>query len=200
MPYKNLIIALTLLLSIPQAHAKRWYFAESEVTCKEGECVVNATQAPLTGTLRSYYDDGKTAANTDYLNGKKHGNALAFYPDGELKSRSFYLLGVEEGVRLEYYSNGNRKRIVRLKNGKFNGEVLTYDEEATLIKEQFFDNGRLQGWSREYYDNGRLALEVYYEQGEVAQAFCQTNGGRRQEEVTEEYRRMRTNPCLKGKI
>jgi len=142
---------------------------------------------------RTFYENGKLAAEEHFTNGNLDGLAKTYYRNGQIESEYNYKDGVRHGlckdydiygrvVKEEHYmegiSDGNIKRFFYHVNGKLkreescneseeiDGWLKLYDEAGNLIFEEFFKNGISDGIAKKkiYRSNGLLEkIEIHKE-------------------------------------
>jgi antitoxin component YwqK of YwqJK toxin-antitoxin module len=158
--------------------------------------------SPITGTVKSYYENGNTNYEFTYKNGKPDGitkryrdNGIMFfelsYKDGKLEGfikhyrengtimfEIPYVNGKKEGIMRDYYENGAMRLEVPHKDDLEEGIDKEYYEDGSLKHEINMKGGKIEGLAKYYYKNGRI-LEVQYKDGTAKSAFCVDNNGLR---------------------
>jgi hypothetical protein len=73
---------------------------------------------PITGTVQSFYPDGRPAWETQWVDGKLHGVTRGYHQNRRLKEETTWV------------------------NGKLHGPARWYDEKGRLLKEILYENGK----------------------------------------------------------
>ncbi len=137
-------------------------FLPEEIIVSNDSVYTKASKKPLTGFLRTYYNDRKLKSVKTYKNGIAHGYYLRFYPNGRLSLKMFYVQGKPTGFE-QYYENGKMKaRTIDSADIQY---VLRYNENGVLQQKERLKNKLLEGPSYRYYDDGSIESIVYYKEG-----------------------------------
>ncbi len=134
-----------------------------------------------------YCPEGKILAHSNYIEGKKEGEAWLFYDSGEVYSVQNFKDDKWHGKQEFFYRNGVRKTLMNYKNGQLDGDVLLFHLNGKMYRKLFFKNGKRDGkemlWNmggflefeaeyknnsaigicRAWYGNGNIAREVLYD-------------------------------------
>lgn len=133
------------------------------------DCLDNET-TPFTGTLiqmysgdtlfiRNYKDgiiDGLSVEfkpmtgirtnESNYKNGKPHGEQIAYYPvykDEDnpkpvvlvVGQKDYFENGIQQGISYEYFESGKIQKTTTYVDGKLKGKVVVYDESGSIIEQ-----------------------------------------------------------------
>jgi antitoxin component YwqK of YwqJK toxin-antitoxin module len=121
----------------------------------------------IEGVVLEYDEEGNVTANTNYLNGLKHGEAKVF-----LKDNYSFFEKYKEGLLLEaeyldrygkgvskildgngekaFFENGSLKKLVEYKEGKIEGKTKVF-ENGKLLRGYGMKKGKKHGEEVEYY-------------------------------------------------
>lgn len=137
-------------------------FSPEEVLVSNDTVYVKETKQPLTGFVRTYYENDKPKSVKTYKNGIAHGYYLRFYPNGRFSLLMNYVDGQPTGFE-QYHENGTIKaKTVDSFDVQF---VLRYNENGVLLQKERLKNKLLEGPSYSYYDDGSIESIVYYKNG-----------------------------------
>lgn len=100
----------------PKGVNEKIYWAE-DVTI-ENEFARDAEGRPITGTLQTFYPDGRLAWETQWTNGVLHGVTRGYYENRKLKQETLWIVG------------------------KLNGPAKWYDDKGALLRETIYENGK----------------------------------------------------------
>jgi len=115
-----------------QKIAERGYAINLEdVVAQGGSAYLKPVEAPFTGTVKSFRDDGTLETSEEYVDGKQHGKTEWFYPNGSIELRSNYVLGKRQGVAEWFYRDGGVE---------YRRE---YDDDELVKTEVYDKNGNL---------------------------------------------------------
>ena len=175
-------IILFLILSISLSANAAEYTEKNTRPCPQNkELVCDQNEAPITGLLISYYDDGKLKSEEIFKDGKKEGLARVYYKNGELQSEKNYMAGRVEGLVKTYYENANLKREEVFKDGNLEGFVRYYYKNGKVKGEENYTVGKKDGVERGYYENGRLKSEIVFKEGKAISGFIYNEYGEKRE-------------------
>ncbi len=93
------------------------------------------------GVRITKHDNGKTKAEVEYVNRKRHGKAVDYYDSGEVRMEMQYKNGVKDGLAKFYYEGGG------------------------LYQETFYEKGQMEGIRTRYHKNGEKMAEIPYHKG-----------------------------------
>ena len=117
----------------------------------------------FTGTVKTYYKNGKIASERSYEKGNIHGNMKKYHLNGKLWKENNYYYDEEEGTFKTYYSDGTLESEIEYKDGDVNGMVKFYHKNGKLKSSEKQVIDVLDG-DKEIFDiNGnKIRTETYY--------------------------------------
>jgi len=119
------------------------------------------------GTLKSYFANGKPSRECNFSDGKVNGRDILYYANGHVRSADSSEYGDNEGSRKEYYSNGKIKLDYLYLNDNLHGICREYNAQGVLIKEMNFINGIRNGPVRYFNDDGSLRETRFFYYGKL---------------------------------
>jgi antitoxin component YwqK of YwqJK toxin-antitoxin module/Tfp pilus assembly protein PilF len=115
------------------------------------------------GSLKSYFADGKPSRECRLEDGQVNGRDVLYYHNGHLRLTDSSDHGINEGPWKEYYPNGTLKNDYFYLNDNLHGICREYDEKGALVKEVSMWNGVPHGTARYYSANGKpKQTRIYY--------------------------------------
>ena len=117
-----LILSLALVSSAlatqPNKQVEQIYL-DTEVNFDEAtQFASDKDGIPISGTLQSFYPNGRLAWETQWVEGKLHGITRGYYENRQIREETTWV------------------------NGKLHGPAKWYDEAGTLLRETTFENDR----------------------------------------------------------
>ncbi len=94
---------------------------------------LNVVDSTVTGTLTSFFDNGKVFQVSEVKNGVVHGFQKTYDGSGAVIREYTYKEGRKEGIGKAYYPNGKLRAEATYLKGKPNGIVVEYDESGKVI-------------------------------------------------------------------
>lgn len=129
------------------------YKNELSITEGDFELMRKCLQLPETAKYRNingkkitYYPNGQTEYEWNYLDGGKHGIQKGWHENGKLSFEQNYVNDHMNGHQISWYDNGN---LQSENNYKFTTSNINRLSAST-------------GWQKEYYENGTLKEEEFY--------------------------------------
>jgi len=110
--------------------------------------------APFTGRLVEISAHGRT--ETDYVDGRRHGDQRAWYPDGSPREHRIYRQGRREGLHFGWWPNGARRFAARFLDGLAEGATLRWYASGQLAQESTYEAGQEAGRQRMWTPSGDL--------------------------------------------
>ena len=105
--------------SAPVKTSAEQIYLESEIVFDEMEqLAVDRNGILVTGTIQSFYQNGRLAWETQWVEGKLHGITRGYHENRTLKEETMWV------------------------DGKLHGLAKWYDESGNLIRETMYENGR----------------------------------------------------------
>ena len=92
----------------------------------------------LSGTIDTYYENGKIESKSQIKKGKTDGNYFHYYENGQLALEVIYNKGIRKTVIASFDINGKPTNNNTLKDGK--GKIFLYDKDGRLSKEIIYDD------------------------------------------------------------
>lgn len=120
-----------------------------------------------TGTVTSYFSNGKIARKMVYKNGKINSTYKAYYVTGQLSDESPRVDGYYHGILKDYYPNGKLKAESPYVFDTLQGLVKKYWENGNIREEIPYLNHSKEGEARYYNENGKLIKTEKYFGGEI---------------------------------
>ncbi|MCB0446452.1 MAG: toxin-antitoxin system YwqK family antitoxin [Gelidibacter sp.] len=112
------------------------------------------------GKWTYYQNKTKGILSTEEYNdkGQLHGDKLVYYENGKLAEKSTYVNGEIDGVSTWYSDNGTIVKEFTYKNGLLHGPSKYYNAKGQLLAEGSYKNDQKHGiWK--YYENGKFTEE-----------------------------------------
>ena len=112
------------------------------------------------GRWTYYQNKTKGILSTEEYNdkGQLHGDKLVYYENGKLAEKSTYVNGEIDGVSTWYSDNGTIVKEFTYKNGLLHGPSKYYNAKGQLLAEGSYKNDQKHGiWK--YYENGKFTEE-----------------------------------------
>ena len=97
----------------------------------------------VSGKVRLYGSDGKIEAESNYVDGKKHGIENVYHPNGVQSMKVLYAQGVKTGTETWWNANGLKSYEANFVNGQLNGIETIWNESGAIISQQRLDNGKV---------------------------------------------------------
>ncbi|GLI54514.1 hypothetical protein PM10SUCC1_00290 [Propionigenium maris DSM 9537] len=132
---------------------------------RDGIAYITGEKEPYTGTLVSYYENGKVEAIENYKEGRLEGKCVCYYENGQIKEARNYKTGKPCGKYVAYYENGQIRWKENYKAGKQEIEVVSYYENGQV---EFKRNYKASKEQISCYENNHIKenYEVDKEEGE----------------------------------
>jgi antitoxin component YwqK of YwqJK toxin-antitoxin module len=158
-------------------------YKPSEVFERNDSVFVLKSGKPLTGYVRTFYENNKLKSVKEYKNGVKHGYYLRFYPNGKMSLKMkyfenkplYYTQYYENGkikaqsidsadykIVIRYYDNGAVFSKETVKNGLLNGKVYHFHENGKIKAIITYKNGKKNGVLKLFYPDGKLNVICNY--------------------------------------
>ena len=94
---------------------------------KSGLCFVVGESIPFTGKATWHYANGQTMQETEFVDGKEHGQERWWYEDGARAGQCSYRDGLLDGPCLHWHPDGNTKELqVVYRGGRRDGVELVW--------------------------------------------------------------------------
>ncbi len=176
------LISIFFLIGILFYSCSSSYLPEDVLQKNDTFYLINS-KAPLTGYIRTYYDNGKLKSVKRYKNGIPDGYYLRFYPNSKMSlkmeysnGKPLYFVQYYENAKIKakqvdsagykwifrYFENGKIMRIECLKNGLLNGIVYQYYENGNVQLKVSYKDGKKHGLFQMFFQNGNIKAECNY--------------------------------------
>jgi len=104
--------------SVPDKPAEHIYM-ESEVAFDPIDKTAHDQDGlPISGTIQSFYPNGRLAWSTQWINGKLHGITRGYYENRKLREETTWIDGMLNGPARWYDEEGHLRRETRYENDK----------------------------------------------------------------------------------
>lgn len=117
----------------------------------------------VNGQLKTYFEDGKIAGISTWINGSRDGKSKYFYNHGIVYQEETYRNGKLEGEQKTYFDNGQLKTTIIYKNDFVWRVLVTDDSLGNKLDELTIDNGK--GVLNAYYNNGQIQSQTDFVNG-----------------------------------
>lgn len=119
------------------------------------------------GRWTHWYDSGQKKAETEYVNGKRHGVRVQWYENGNKKEESRWKDDKEDGLASFWDKEGRATESIEYRDGKKHGQYGSW-EKGLRREESMWDNGQRSGKTAYYFDDGKTrSEEVDYKAGKT---------------------------------
>ena len=139
---KKLLTILCLVLLSVHSYSQE-VIPEVETVTRDGLIYHQLSTEPLTGTVVSFYDNGRLLNRKNYRNGKREGLWETFHENGQLWMRRNFIDGERDGLSEMYHDNGQLWERGNYIDGKKDGLWETFNDDEKLIWTRTFRNGEL---------------------------------------------------------
>ena len=107
------------------------------------------------GTVKSYYPNGKLAAEETYRNGLLEGTGKLYHSNGQLLREFNRRDGLSVGGQREYSAEGKLLEDETYAHGDKHGRCRYFRPDGTLLREETWRNGELCGPTVQYSAQGK---------------------------------------------
>ena len=119
----------------------------------------------LKDSIWKYFNNKRIVGQEEFSKGVKNGRSITFFEDGKPALESNWLNGVQNGVTRSFYPSGNKKSEVMYKDGKRNGVSLVYYESGLQeIVGHYIDDNADGSWKFQN-EQGVVKFELKYKAG-----------------------------------
>ncbi len=144
------------------AHAQLFY--ENGKPAAEGNYINGKKDS--TWIFYSFYN-GRVAIKEDYSNGLRNGMSIKYYDNGEVSEKMEWKSNQKDGIWEQYYENGQLRLEARHQNGKREGQFRTFNPEGEPSVKGQYKQGVMDGKWIYYNDEGETDFEVQYVNGKM---------------------------------
>ena len=113
------------------------------------------SKTPFTGTAVIYYENGQTAEEGEYREGKQHGNWTAWHENGQKAREGEYHDGERHGNWTAWYENGQKALEGEYRDGELHGKMLSWYENGQKAEESEYREGKRHGNWTAWHENGQ---------------------------------------------
>ena len=110
----------------------------------------------FTGTGLERYPNDVIAAETNYVDGKKHGRATKYFEDGSLSYEAHYAMGKLDSISKSWWRNGHRRSEANFVAGVAEGLQREWYTSGAPFKSLNLLAGREEGLQQSWRENGKL--------------------------------------------
>ena len=111
------------------------------------------------GTYYQYwYSNGQLHAQSEYLNGKRHGTYKDWHTNGQLYEQSEYINHYYHGTRQRWHENGQLREQSEWVNGNLHGIRYAWNSNGSLICIQQFDTDNILVHVN--YENNPIVIHI----------------------------------------
>lgn len=114
---------------------------------------------------RSLQADGKPGAWQDLSS--QNGTVKSYYPNGKLAAEETYRNGLLDGTCKLYHSNGQLMRETNLRDGLSVGQQREYAADGKLLEDETYAHGEKHGRCRYFRPDGTPLRDETYRSGEL---------------------------------
>ena len=137
-------IITTLCLVLLSVHSySQEVIPEVETVTRDGLIYHQLSTEPLTGTVVSFFADGRLRTSRNYIDGKSDGLYEQFYDNGQLRERGNWIDGEFDGLYERFYENGQLEMRGNYQDGKSEGLFEWFDENGRLAETRTYRSGEL---------------------------------------------------------
>ncbi len=156
LPLTNFLLLLVFFVSC------KYSYLPEEVSFSHDTLFISETGKPLSGFVRTYYENKQLQSVKTYRNGIPNGYYLRFFLNKQLSLKMYY----ENGKPLyfiQYFEDGKIK--ARQYDSIGYQWITRYNEKGILIEKQQLKNSLLVGNVYQFYDNGKIKAIIPYKNG-----------------------------------
>ncbi len=103
---------------------------------------------PFTGIEVAYYEDGRLAAETHYVDGRRNGPTTRWFPNGVKSFASMYKADQRHGLTQTWWSNGTLRASSNYIDGVAHGLQQQWYKSGALFKALNVRHGKSHGLQR----------------------------------------------------
>lgn len=121
--------------------------------------------APFEGRAERRGEDGQLLESVDFVQGKKHGDAIFYHPNGQVRRQATYAMNRLEGRAHAWSPTGVLLEESNYDNGVRDGLQRMWHSNGQLAKERRLVNGQEAGMQRAWMRNGKIYVNYEYKNG-----------------------------------
>ena len=131
------------------------------------------------GVWKKYYSNGKEFIVANYINDTLEGKVISYYKNGYTQAENDYLRGKLNGISKQYDIKGRPIRQISYQNNLIYGNCIYY-EDGIIYNEQYYKYGIPNGPCKEYDKKGNLIAEyTILATGERINNVCYNKNGKK---------------------
>ena len=112
-----------------------------------------------------YFNKQKLVGQEDFSLGLRNGRSMTYFEDGKPASESVWVNGELNGVSRSFFPSGSKKTEIMYRNGKRNGASLVYYESGIQEIVGFYIDDNADGTWKFQDENSNLKYELKYKTG-----------------------------------
>lgn len=123
--------------------------------------------APYSGTVNSFYEDGSLKSLSTYYQGKREGQYFGFYPNEQKWFERYYSKGLKTKMHKGWFRNGQQMFEYQFNNnGVYNGFIKDWHANGQLAKHFNFVDGKESGSQKMWKIDGKIRANFFTVKGE----------------------------------
>ena len=122
-------------------------------------------ETPFTGQTVEYYENGKLAYTTPYVDGKEEGMAEGWFANGVKMEERFYKEGKKEGKHRGWWENGSLRFEYDFDDDRYEGEVKEWYEDGTPYSLFHYVEGNEEGSQQMWNEDGTIKANYVVQNG-----------------------------------
>ncbi len=159
-------LTLLLLLSIfISSCAQESSINATDTLSINGTIYKKGSSELFSGIVTTHHKNGKIIRQSQYKDGKEHGESMFYKADGSKDFRAYFKHGKEHGKSTFWRKNGNKQFESSYINGTLNGPSTWYFSTGEKLKQYNYTNNKLDGVSTWWDKKGKIVKEQYFKNG-----------------------------------
>jgi antitoxin component YwqK of YwqJK toxin-antitoxin module len=140
---------------------------KTDVNFKLKNGVLFFIDAPYSGTVNTFYDNGNLKSKSTYYQGKREGNYFGFYPNKKKWFERYYTKGLKIKTHKSWFQNGQQMFEYQFNNqGSYNGFTKDWHLNGQLAKHFNFVEGKETGSQKMWKPTGKIRANFFTVNGE----------------------------------
>ncbi len=161
-------LALLLVLSVLiSSCAKQSSINADDTVSINGTIYKKGSSELFTGTVITHHKNGQIIRQSQYKNGKEHGESMFYKADGSKDFRAYFEHGKEHGKSTFWRKNGNKQFESTHTNGVLNGPSTWYFSSGEKLKQYNYKNNQLDGESIWWDKKGGVIKKQHFKNGKL---------------------------------
>jgi len=124
-----------------------------------------AGKKPFTGRIIATYPTSEKKSETNYSNGRQHGQTIHWYRNGKRQSQFQYANGQLHGRGAYWYEDGQLQYQASYQQGVLHGRANDWWPNGKPGSEEHYQAGRKHGLWKSWWPNGKRAEEQLWQNG-----------------------------------